>query len=337
MSRTKPPVVRLSELRPGQQGDFFALLADKSKGATRDGKPFYTCRFRDLRRTASFMVWADGPWYERCEAEWREGQFYKLRATYGEHEKYGPQIDLTNLRPATEADAEDGFDPAEFVEQSRYDREAMFAELRGLAEAHLADEPLRRLVLSLLDWNAVALKRRPASVGRFYPFAGGLLEHTLSVTKSCLSLVERYAAYYTELKPPLNKDVVVAAAVLHDLGRVRELADDPLAPQPTVDGRLFGHLFLGRDLVRDAARAQGDVNPELLRLLEHVIITHLNLPEWGSPRLPLVPECLILHHADDLDAKLEMYARCLGRDASPGPFTDRDPSLGRQLYKGRTV
>jgi 3'-5' exoribonuclease len=213
----------------------------------------------------------------------------------------------------------------------------MFAELRRLAEAHVADEPLRRLVLGLLDRHAGPLKRLPASAGKFYPFAGGLLEHTLSVTRSCLWLAERYAASYPELKPPLNRDLIVAAAVLPDLGRVAELADDPLAPQPTVPGRLLGHLLLGRDLVRDAAGAQGDVNPELVQLLEHLLVTHLALPEWGSPRPPLVPECLILHHADDLDAKLEMYARCLSRDGAAGPFTDRDPVLGKALYKGRGV
>ena len=81
-----------------------------------------------------------------------------------------------------------------------------------------------------------------------------------------------------------------------------------VSPAYTVPGRLVGHLILGRDLVRDTAREQGDVNPELVQMLEHIILTHLTLPEWGSPRLPLVPECLILHHADDLDAKLEMYA-----------------------------
>jgi 3'-5' exoribonuclease len=80
-----------------------------------------------------------------------------------------------------------------------------------------------------------------------------------------------------------------------------------------------------------------DLNPQLLHLLEHLIVSHLNLPEWGSPRLPLIPESLILHHADDLDAKLEMYVRCLTNDKSAGPFTDRDPVLGRQLFKGREV
>src|SRR5262249_41619948 len=156
------------------------------------------------------------------------------------------------------------------------------------AEAHIADGPLQRLVLTLLDRHAEALKRLPATLGKFFPFAGGLLEHTLSVTHSCLHLADKYVAHYPELKPPLNRDLVVAGAILHDIGRVVEYDGDALAPQPTVPGRLFGHLFLGRDLVRDTARELGDVNPDLLQLLEHILIAHLNLPEWGSPRLPLV-------------------------------------------------
>jgi 3'-5' exoribonuclease len=157
------------------------------------------------------------------------------------------------------------------------------------------------------------------------------------VVRNCLLLAERYIAYYPELKPPLNRDLIVAAAALHELGRVVEFGDEIATPSVTVPGRLFGPLMLGRDLVRDKARQLGDVNPELMQLLEHILISYLSLPEWGSPRLPLVPECLILHHADDLDAKLEMYLRCLTRDQSAGPFTERDPVLNRPLLKGRSV
>ena len=213
----------------------------------------------------------------------------------------------------------------------------MFAELKELATAHIADEPLRRLVLTLLDKYAEPLQRLPATRDRFHPFAGGLLEHTLSVTRSAVQLAERYSAYYTELKPPLNRDLVAAGAILHDIGRVLEFGDEAVAPTVTIPGRMSGHLLLGRDMVRDAARELGDVNPELVLMLEHIVLTHLSLPEWGSPRLPLVPECLIIHHADDLDAKLEMYIRCLSRDKSDGPFTDRDPVLNRHLFKGRSV
>ena len=337
MPKTKPPLVRLCDLAPGQLGDFFVLLAEKIRGARRDGKPFFTCRFRDHARTAAFMVWGDGPWFEACEHEWHEGHFYKIRGVYDEHKVYGPQIDIHNLRPAGDADRADGFNPADFIECSRFDPEAMFAELVNLAETNIADVPLRKLVLTLLERYSEPLKRLPATLRNFHPFHGGLLEHILSVTHTCLQLVERYSAHYPDLQPPLNRDLVIAGAILHDIGRVVELESDPVNTQATVPGRLLGHIILGRDLVRDAAREQGDVDPELLQLLEHLILTHLNLPEWGSPRLPMVPECLILHHADDLDAKMEMFARCLRRDREEGPFTARDPVLGKQLYKGRNI
>jgi 3'-5' exoribonuclease len=337
MNRPKPTLARLSELTPGQYADFFALLSEKTRAVTREGKAYYSCRFQDARRSVSFMAWGDGPWFEPCEKDWQAGHFYKLRALYSEHERYGPQIELHQIRPVTDADRADGFEPAQVVERSRVDPDVLLADLKALATAHVADEPLRRLVLTLLERHGPALRRLPATRDRFHPFPGGLLEHLVQTTRTAVLLAERYAAWYTELKPPLNRDLVAAGAILHDVGRVLEFGDEEVSPSPTVPGRLSGHLVLGRDLVHDAAREQGDVNPELVRLLEHVVLSHLALPEWGSPRLPLVPECLVVHHACDLDAKLEMYVRCLSRDTAPGPFTERDPVLGRNLLKGRSV
>jgi 3'-5' exoribonuclease len=337
VNRSKPPIVRLRELAPGQYADFFAVLVERSRNTTREGKPYYHCRFQDAVRSVSFLAWGDSTWYEACEKEWKEGSFYKIRGVYAEHEKYGPQIEVHNIRPVGEEDGADGFKPSELIQHSRFDPEEMFVELKALAEGEITDPPLRRLVLTLLDRQAEPLKRLPATLNKFYPFQGGLLEHTLSVTRHCLYLAGQYAGRYSDLQPPLNRDLVVAGAILHDFGRVLEFSQEGITAQPTIPGRLFGHLFLGRDLIRETAREQGDVNPELLELLEHIVIAHLNLPEWGSPRLPLIPECLIVHHADDLDAKLEMYVRCLTRDRASGPFTDRDPVLNRQLFKGRSV
>ncbi len=343
MARVQIPVVPLCELTPGQFADFFAVLAAKKKGATREGKPYYSCQLRDSRRSVSAMIWGDGPWFEACEREWHEGQFYKVRGLYSEHDKYGPQVELHNLRLVNDDDRSDGFDPARLIECSRQDSDALFEELTQLVETEVKDEPLRRLVRTLLQRFEVRLKELPASEKQFYPFRGGWLEHVVSVTKTCLFLADHYAAKHAELQPPLNRDLVLAGAVLHDLGRVAELNGEEGRPegrpvaQPTVPGKLFGHVLLGRDLVRDAAREIEGLNPELVQLLEHIILSHLTLPEWGSPRLPLIPEVLILHHADDLDAKMEMYARCLTRDAGPGPFTARDPVLGKPLLKRRSV
>jgi 3'-5' exoribonuclease len=340
MPRPKPTLARLCDLETGQFADFFALLCERTKKETRDGKPYFACRFCDAKRTVGFMVWSDGGWYEACEQEWQEGQFFKIRGTYGEHEKFGPQIEIHNIRPVTEADHSDGFDPADFITRSasKAKPEQMFAELRSLAESHIADEPLRHLVLTLLDRHADPWQHLPATTRHFYPFPGGLLEHTLSVTRSCLLLAEHYAAAWAELAPPLNKDVIVAGAILHDIGRVLEFQEDSTAVvQRTVPGRLVGPIFLSHDLVRDTARELGNVNPQLLELLEHLLVSHLNLLERDSPRLPMIPEALILHHADALDAYMEMFVRCLSKDQEPGPFTVRDSILGRPLYKKRDM
>jgi 3'-5' exoribonuclease len=334
--RVKPNLSPLHELSPGQLADCFVRLVEKTHGTTREDKPFYTCRFSDSRRSVTVMVWSDSLFFTPCETEWEEGQFYKVRGRYVTSERYGPQFELEQIRPAQDSDREDGFDPDALVERSRFESAAMLAELREIIEKHISDEPLRRLVLTLLDRHAEPLQKLPATQSRYHPFSGGLLEHTLSVTRTSLLLAERYAAYYTELSPPLNVGLVVAGAVLHDLGRVLEHGD-ALGRHLSVPGRLVGHLTLGRDLVRDAAREQGDVSPELLQMLEHILVAHPVTPEWNSSRGALIPECLIIHHADELDARMEMFARCLSRDRAPGPFTDRDPALGRQLFKGRTV
>lgn len=339
MARDKPPVVRLHEFKPGQTADVFALLAEKARGLTRDGKPFYTCKFKDHRRTVGCVVWADAPLFADCEKAWEVGTIYKLRATYSEHERYGPQVEVRIIREVQEEDRAAGLNEAEFYDRSRFDPEAMFAELKTLVEAEVRDAPLRAFVLGLLDAHAAALKVIPASTRHFYPFPGGWLEHVLNVTKTCCWLADQYAARFPELTPPLNRDLVVAGAVLHDIGRAAELSAGPPGrpPEHTVPGRLLGHVQLGRDLVRDAAKAAPDLNPELALLLDHIVLTHLTLPEWGSPRLPMIPEVLILHHADDLDAKFELYARHLTRDAADGPFTDRDPLVGKPLLKRRGV
>jgi 3'-5' exoribonuclease len=339
MSKVKKPVLaKLSDLRAGDYVDCFVQLAEKTRKTLADGKPFFTCRFRDARRTVGAVpIWGDSPLFEPAEG-WLVGQFFKVRATFTEHEKYGPQLDIEQIRPVEDRDRTDGFTELDFTERSRYDPQEMFAELEALVTGEIADGALRALVLNLLTANAAALKALPGSARHYYPFAGGWLEHTLSVARTCVWLSDRYAAQFPELNPPLNRGLVTAAAVLHDIGRVREL--DAVVGQPikdTVPGELFGRLFLGYDMIRTAAAGIPDLSAELLELLLHCVVAHLKMPEWGSTRQPCIPEALILHHAADLDARMEMYVRCITRDTAEGPFTDRDPVFGRPLLKGRKI
>jgi 3'-5' exoribonuclease len=337
--KSKPPVVKLHELKVGQTADFFALLTEKSRGLTRDGNPFFSCRYKDSRRTVSCVVWADSVLFADCEKAWQVGTVYKLRATFSEHDRYGPQIDIRQIREVNDEDRAVGLKEVDFFDRSRFDSEAMLVELRTIAETELRDGPLRTLVLALLDSHSATLKPLPATERRFYPYPGGWLEHVLNVTKNCLWLADQYIVRFPELTPVLNRDLVVAGAILHDIGRAAEYVPGPPGTPAgfTVPGRLLGHVQLGRDLIRDASKSVPDLNPELVLLLDHIVLTHLTLPEWGSPRLPMIPEVLILHHADDLDAKYETYSRHLVRDTADGPFTERDPVVGKPLLKRRGV
>lgn len=336
---TKPlPIVALADLVNGQECDLFALLSAKEELKTRDGKPYHRVAFRDARREVSFPVWNDSPLAEDCRRNWTPGAFYKLRAVYRET-SYGPQLDIRKIREATAADEADGFDPNAFRPQSRFDAATMFDELCGLVRERIADEPLRALTLSLLTAHREAILALPAATRNHHGFRGGFLEHVLSVVRTAIFLADKYAAYYTELTPPLDKDLVTAGAVLHDIGKLRELEWQPEGPAYTVEGSLIGHVLQGRDMVREAAAALGDdvapLDPEKLLRLEHVVVSHQRLPEWGSPKPPMTPEALLVHYADDLDAKYHMLVAALTEDKTPGPVTSKKNVLMQQFYRGR--
>lgn len=313
------------------------MLVEKQSRTTRDGSPFLILTWKDRQKSLTSKVWSDSPLFEIARDDWTPGGFYRLQGVVFLTDRYGPQFELRDGRDVRPADAKEGFQEGDLIARSRFDSPAMFNELIALVNKELKSETVRRLVTSLLTTHRDTLERLPASKNRYHPHPGGWLEHTLTLGKTCLWLTD----FYTTHRPdqPLNRDLILAAATLHEIGRIAEWtlpADPGLAPERTIPGQLHGHLILARDLIRDAAKAIPDFDPEFLLLLEHMVLSYLTLPEWGSPRLPAIPEVLILHHADDLDAKLEMYSRCLASDMSMGPFTDPDLVLKRPLLKQRS-
>lgn len=325
-------VVSLSEMTHGQEGDLFVLMSSKEELTTREGKPYFRVGFRDAGREVVFPVWGDSPWAEECRRSWTPGVFYKLRAVYRDT-SYGPQLDLRKIREASDADRDDGFDPRMCLAQTRFDREAMFDELLGIARDNIPGEPLSRLVQSILARYRDELLDCPAARRHHHAFVGGLLEHTLSVTRNCVFLAERYADYYPDMRPPLDVGMVVAGAILHDIGKLREIGGGLAEIVYTPEGELLGHLLLGRDMVREAA-AETPVDAETLLRLEHVIIAHQRLAEWGSPKPPMTPEALIVHYADDLDAKYHMVYTALKEDNNPGPLTSNKNILHQRFFRG---
>ncbi len=129
--------------------------------------------------------------------------------------------------------------------------------------------------------------------------------------------------------------LVVAGAVLHDIGKLIELDYRPQGSGYSARGKLIGHILLGRDLVRDKAATIPEMDPEILLRLEHIIVAHQNLPEWGSPIAPHTPEALLVYYADDIDAKFHMMALALMEDSPDDEqFTPRDNPLRRGIFRG---
>lgn len=329
----EPRIVRLCDLEPNDQGDFFALLVKKDANKTRDGKPYFRVMFRDANRSATAMIWADGNWFADCEQHWQPGQYFKIRARYFVNQ-YGPGLELEKLRPVEEADKTTGFDPGEFHARSRFDPVAMHAELIAIAEREISDRQIRELTVSLLRKHEEPLLRMAAAMHHHHAFQSGFVEHVLSVTRTAVSLADKYIEYYPDLK--LSKSLVVAGAILHDIGKVYELDHQPEGADYTPVGRLIGHIVIGRDMVRDAASAIPEFDRETLLRLEHLILAHQGTPEWGSPIPPSTPEALLVHYADDIDAKFHMMALALTAPITAGnaEFTGRDNPLHRRLFRG---
>lgn len=329
---SQPTSIPLAELKHGQESDFYALLTSKDELTTKDGKPYYRVGFRDAGREVNFPIWGDATWAAACRDEWTVGDFFKLRAQFRET-NYGPQLEIKKIRPVNDDDRAEGFDPSMCLPASRFDPQEMYDELVGLVENAIDEEPVAAFVMALLEKNRETLLTMPAAKYNHHAHVGGYLEHVLSVSRTCEYLANKYAQMYPDMQPPLRKSLVVAGGILHDIGKLRELEVTPAGAEYTASGSLIGHILQGRDIIRETA-AEQPLDEETLLRLEHIIVSHQRLPEWGSPKPPMTPEALLVHYADDCDAKYQMMLLALADDATDGPLTSSRNPMHQRIYRG---
>jgi 3'-5' exoribonuclease len=172
--------------------------------------------------------------------------------------------------------------------------------------------------------NEARLRVWPAARQVHHAYRSGLLEHVLKIMDVAVPLAETYGA---------RRDLVIAGALLHDIGKLQELHYD-VTTEYSVAGNLVGHIAIGVGMFRDALRTHGGLPAGLALEIEHLILSHHGAIELGSPVKPLTVEALILSAADDLDAKLQQARRHIEIDDTPGPFTAYHRYLERVLYKG---
>lgn len=259
----------------------------------------------------------------------------------GQISKYQGKFQITLTRMRAAADSE--IDATDFVPSTQYDVAAMAAELRGYVE-EFTNPYLRALVLRFLDDPAIgpAFEQAPAAKRLHHAWLGGLLEHVLALVRVCKGT----APFYPEVDP----DLLVTGAILHDIGKVRELSWRT-SFNYTLEGQLIGHISIAQRMLaetiatmdaeaREQARAAGEAPalfPERLRLLvEHMILAHHGKLEFGSPKLPMTPEAMLLSALDDLEAKFQTMraefaaARAAGKPADAP--TEWVRSMDRQLF-----
>jgi 3'-5' exoribonuclease len=317
----------ITHLQKGASLHQFFLVRSAETRTDKSGKPYLSLVLTDRSGMITARVWSDI--LTKCPEPIPAGDCV---AVQGRVESYKGELQInveyintvTNLR-ALGRDLKD-FDPELLIPATSYDRQQLWRELRELAENHIGP-PLHELVLRLLDKYEADLSVCPAARLYHHPYLGGLLEHTWSVARHALASL----AVYSDLNP----DLVLAGAILHDLGKVKELTR-PQAPERTVAGELLGHIVLGWQMVREEARELQFPDPTLLLQLEHIILSHHGTLEFGSPVLPKTREAMLVYYLDDLDAKLKMMDQHLASDASVGDFTSYHRVLQRGLFKGRS-
>jgi 3'-5' exoribonuclease len=317
---------------------FFCLASISLRDRKGGGGQYLALSLSDKTGQLEARMWEE---FANVVETCAEGCYVKVQ---GQISKYNGrfQITLTRMRTAGEAEV----DSADFVPTTQFEVPGMMAELRGYVEG-FANPHLRALVLRFFDDPGIgtAFQEAPAAKRLHHAWIGGLLEHVLALVRVCRAT----APFYPEVDP----DLLVTGAILHDIGKVRELSWRTNFSY-TLEGQLVGHITIAQRMLaeailamdaeaRERARVTGgepEFFPEPLRVLvEHMILAHHGKLEFGSPKLPMTPEAMLLSALDDLEAKFQtMRAEfAAARDAGrrPNEPTEWVRSMERNLFDSR--
>ncbi len=312
----------INQLREGQAVEDIFLVGAMSRAETRAGKPYLMLTLMDRTGEIEARLWENADVYREACAP---GSLVQVS---GQAQSYRNvlQLRVNSVAPVQRESVAGEL----FLQGSAKDISRMATEITGLARS-TKDPFCRKLLLALFDDPAFfsEFTRAPAAKSMHHAYLGGLLEHTLAVAE----LADRVAALY----PTLDRDLLLTGALLHDIGKTRELAFDAYPFEYTDRGRLSGHLILGVEMMRDAVRDIDSFPEDLAGRLEHLILSHHGRYEFGSPTLPMISEAFVLNFLDDLDAKLNYLGRLEQQAPDPGyQWTDFQRTLERFLFvRGR--
>lgn len=307
----------INELREGENIIEHYLCKSRQTMKSRNGKNYLSLKLQDKTGMVDAKVWD----LNNDIQSFQENDFIKVDAfvTTFNNEL---QLNVKRIRRSREGE----YDPADFVPSTDKNIDEMYDQLMGYIKT-MKNPYLKKLLEEIFLRHPVISKEfkyHSAAKAMHHSFRGGLVEHTLSVTQLCDFLAPRYNY--------VNRDILVASAMLHDVGKVLELSDFPTNDY-TDDGQLLGHLILGFELIRDAAAKIDGFPKRLESLMKHCMLSHHGEYEYGSPKLPSTPEAFLLHCADNLDAKTKMIEEALAADSTQGHWAGYNRMLQRNLSR----
>ena len=308
----------VKEIQRDQRVSGLYLVRVKRLGATKKGDPYLSLTLVDRTGEIEARVWDR---VQELSPLFREGDVVGVEGYAGLYQDQ-VQLTLSDLRPSGEPG-----DPHLFLESCPRDVAEMMAALRQILKG-IQNPHLRALVDRFLSDHAFLslFKLAPAAKNFHHSYLGGLLEHTLSVC----DLVGPVTAHY----PQLNRDLLLAGAFLHDIGKVRELTFERQIDY-TDEGRLLGHIVLGLGMVEEKLAGLKGFPQETALHLKHLISSHHGEYAFGSPRRPKFLEAFALHLVDDLDAKINGIGRFMERDRQEGNWTEFNRLFERYFLKGK--
>ncbi|MEW6521787.1 MAG: HD domain-containing protein [Thermodesulfobacteriota bacterium] len=284
----------INTIQDGQQVEGVFLLKELTRAETKAGKPFLTLKIMDKTGELTGRIWDEA---ERWEKECAPGQAVEITGRAQSY-KGNLQLIISEVRRRAEGEV----DLAQFIPSTSGDIDKMAAELEGFARS-VADAHIRKLLLKFLHDAEFfeKFKRAPAAKSMHHAYLGGLLEHTLHVAR----LADRVAALY----PSINRSLLMAGAILHDVGKVEELSVSASLFDYTDQGRLMGHMVIGVEMVQEKISRIKEFPADIAMKIKHLILSHHGRYEFGSPSLPMLHEAFVLNFLDDLDAKINYVER----------------------------
>ena len=292
------------------------VVVSKQVKPKKTGDPYLALTLGDRTGQIEAKMWDN---VEDALDAFEQDDFLKIKGLIN---KYKNRFQLTIHKLRRLGDSE--IDYSDYLPKTTKNIDELWHTLTDFV-ASFQNEHLRRLVQGFMADPEIAhaYRNAPAAKTLHHAYIGGLLDHVVSLFRACDLICRNY--------PQVNRDLVLAGAFLHDIGKIHELTYNRSFSY-TTRGQLLGHMIIELEMLQAKLSLVPDFPPELKTLLEHLIISHHGEYEFGSPKLPMFPEAVLLHYMDDLDSKMESMRALFEREGDQeNPWTSYSPSLGRPL------